>query len=265
MNALSKLRFSRRRLFDLCGMAGAAYVGSRLPELFPVGSENVTLDVEIRGRKVRLRQKPQSSLPTVHARYVVLIPYHYQNPYAYYGAYQMWAEWNYAQYQAYMYRLAQQRAWMQAYMSPLGQHLAGFANTHSLSEPFPMDSVRSVYSFGDSFNGQSQDVVAGLNRFRQPVTARDRTVSLMSAISAIGDDEDWVDVEVEATAGPQRDSGFGNERIGNKTFSTKGYRTTNGTSFVTDATFEDKDSGEQGNLVVFDTKKGRRLRLVELS
>ncbi|MGC4049205.1 MAG: hypothetical protein QM757_06780 [Paludibaculum sp.] len=255
-------KLTKRQFFNFCGIAGAVYVGSRVPEFFPLGPE-VRLDVVIKGRRARLKQLPESSLPVVHAQYAYY-QYQYHNPYTYYGAYQMWAQWNYARYQAYMYQLAQQRAWMQSYMSPLGMHLQRFASSHSLSEPFPMDSVRSVYSYGDSYNPQAPDVVAGLNRVRQPVTVTGRAVSLMSAVSSIGKDEDWVDVEIEATAGPQRDSGYGTERINNRILPTDGYRTINGTAFVTKASFKDEDSGEQGNLVVFDTKKGRELRLVEV-
>jgi hypothetical protein len=263
-NTSLKTRISRRKVTNSLGLAGAAYIATELPKMFPIGEENVCIEVTIRGRKARLRQCPSSRLVSVHAQYAYY-PFQYQNPYAYYGTYQMWAQWNYAQYQAYMYRLAQQQAWLSAYMSPLGQFLSRFADTHSLSEPFPMPSVRSVYSYGESFDGRGKDVVAGLNSYRQPVAIEGRAVSLMSAISSIGEDERWVDVEIEASAGPQSNSGPGQERINNRSFATEGYRTRHGVAFVTNTKFEDTNTKETGNLIVFDTKNGKERNLVALS
>jgi hypothetical protein len=244
-------RFSRREVLRRAfTTAAAAAVG---PFALEYATE-LTLPVRLNDGLTTLRRIGLES-GALQAQWAYH-PYQYQQ-------YQMWAQWNALQYQAYMRQMAAQYAWLQAYQAALAQQMqAWYGRGYNMSEPFAMDAVRSVYSYG---NGRSGDeMVVGLNRYRSQVEAQGNAARMVSAIQDIGDDEGWDDEDIERAAGPQSSSRRATERVGGRTIQGRGVRTAEGEAFVSDDRFKDENTDRKGNLIVFDSASGKQLRLVPL-
>jgi hypothetical protein len=257
-------KLTKRELFHLTGAGAAAYLASKLDEFLPVYPEKrPPFRARIQGRSVWLAElRPEGKV--VHAQYAYY-PYQYQDPYMYYGQYQMWAagQWYQAQYQSYMQRLVQQYSWAQSYVSPMQRYMQQFSNSYSLSEPFAMESIQSIYSYGDGVPA-TDDLILGLTRRNRPVLAKGKPVKLMSAVSDIADNEGWAEQDKEKAAGPQSDSMLKTASLGRQTVAGAGYRTANGEAFVSARRYENQDSGETGSIVMFDTSRNKEVRLVEV-
>lgn len=255
---------TRRSFFHLVGGCATGAVTVQLGQLLPTGGYVSTrFRAEVRGRLVWIAElSPEPNV--VHAQYAYY-PYQYQNPYAYYGQYQMWAagQWYQQQYQAYMQQLVQQNTWARSYVSPMASYMQQYANSYSLSEPFAMESIRSLYTYGDGDPGED-DLILGLNKNGRRVLARGKSVRAMSAISDIADSEDWDDEEKEASSGPQSSSRTRSVQVGSKRISGSGFDTENGEAFVSSRRYRNEDSGEEGSLIVFDTSENKEVRLVEV-
>jgi hypothetical protein len=175
--------------------------------------------------------------------------------------------WTAAQYQqqylAYMQRLIQQYTWAQSYVSPMQSYMQQYANSYNLSEPFAMESIRSLYSYGNSDRSRD-DLVIGINRNSQTVQTKSKAVRLLSAISDIAEKMGWTSREKERSSGPQSNSMPKNAYLGGRTVGGVGYDTVNGAAMASASRFRDQDSGATGSLVIFDTGKGKEMRLVEL-
>jgi hypothetical protein len=214
----------------------------------------LTLHVRLNGELTTLRRINQGST-ALQAQYAYH-PYQYQQ-------YQMWQQWNAMQYQMYMQQMAAQYAWLQAYQGALAQQMqAGYGQGYNMSEPFAMDAVRSVYSYGSTRSGN--EMVVGLNRHRTVVRARGNSARMVSAIEDIGDDEGWDDEDTERAAGPQSSSRSTTEPVDGRSVRGTGFRTDAGEAFVSDDRFKDENTDNKGNLIVFDSASGKELRLVPL-
>ena len=242
---------SRRELLQrVCLTTAGATLG---PLVIDYATE-LTLNVRIKGKLTTLRRIGRG-IGTVNGQWAYY-PYQYQQ-------YQMWAQWNAMQYQAYMQQLAAQYAWLQAYQAALAQQMqAWYGRGYNMSQPFAMDAVKSVYSFGNDRRGD--EMIVGLNRYRSQVDVQGNAARAVSAIQNIGDDEGWDDDDIERAAGPQSSSRRTTERVSGRSIEGRGFRTGAGDAFVSDDRFEDKNTSDKGNLVVFDSVSGKELRLVPL-
>jgi hypothetical protein len=258
------MRITRRQIFHACGYGASAYLLAKLPDFFPLReTKGRMIKTEIRGRTVWLEEILQTSVNVVHAQ-VPYYPYQYQNPYAYFGNYQIWQQWNAMQYQAYMQRLTQQYTWAQQYQAALANSMQQYANSYALSQPFAMDSIRSIYSYGEG-NSSSDDLLLGLNSARQNVQATGKPVRLVSAVAGIADDEGFSQRQKERSAGPQSSAGRATEQLGGASIFGSGFRTANGGAFVSKDEFRDSDSGERGSIVMFDDGSRTQRHLVSVA
>ena len=239
---------------DLLRLAGATASAVALGPTAIDRATELTLRVSLNGRMTTLR-RIRHGVTTLSAQW----PYH---PYQM-QQYQMWAQWSMMQYQAYMHQLALQHAWVNAYQAALAQQMqAYYGRGYAMSEPFAMDAVRSIYSYGTTRRGD--DAIVGLNRYRSHVEANGPAARLVSAIEDIGDDEGWDEDDIERSAGPQSSSRRTTERVSNRSISGQGFRTGEGDAFVSGDEFQDQNSGDKGHLLVFDSASGKELRLVPL-
>jgi hypothetical protein len=260
------MRFTRRQIFHACGYGASAYLLTKLPDFFPLlETKGRMIRTEIRGRMVWLEEILYTPSNTVYAQYAYH-PYQYQNPYAYFGNYQMWQQqqWNAMQYQAYMQQLIQQYTWAQQYQAAMANYMQQYSNSYSLSQPFAMDSIRSIYSYGEG-GSSSDDLLLGLNSNRQTVSAKGKPVHLVSAVAGIADDEGFSTRKKERSAGPQSSAIRSTEQLGEASISGSGFHTANGGAFISNREFRDSDSGERGSIVMFDDGSKTQRHLVAVA
>ncbi len=174
---------------------------------------------------------------------------------------QMWQQWSAMQYQLHMQQMAAQHAWVQAYQAAMAQQMQGFyARGYTMSEPFAMDSIRSLYSYGSTRSGD--ELLTGYNRSRVPVQVAGKSARLVDVVQEIGDDLDLDDEDKERASGPQSSSQRVSQRVGSSSVAGRGFRTVEGEAWASDREYEDRDTGDEGNLVIFDSVEGREMRLV---
>ena len=251
---------TRRRILNLAGCAASGCLLAELPDLLPLpGRKGRLIRTEIRGKRVVLEELVPSR-NTVYAQ--SYYAFQYRTPYAYFGNYQMWASWNAMQYQAYMQRLIQQYTWAQYYQNALAQYMQQYANnSYSLSQPFALDSIRSIYSYGRG----SDEVLLGLNKYQNNVQASGPSVRAVSAVADIIEDEGYSRTRIERSAGPQSSAVRTTEYLGEAPVGGAGFRTDNGKVFASARRFRDTDSGDQGNLLMFDDGARKQRHFVELA
>lgn len=199
-----------------------------------------------------------SGLTTVSAQWTYQQYQFYQ-----YQQYQRWQQWNAMQYQAYMQQMALQYAWVQAYQAAMAQQMQGlYAQGYTMSEPFAMDSVRSLYSYGSTASGN--ELLTGYNRYRSAVRVSGRTARLVDAVQEIGDDLDFDEEDKERASGPQSSSRRNTKKVSDRSIAGQGFRTEAGEAWVSDEKFKDNETDDKGNLIIFDSVEGREMRLVPL-
>jgi hypothetical protein len=257
------MQITKRGFFHLCGGAAVAVLASELPDLvtLPKGRGRI-VEVELLGRKVLLEELPQPSKNTVFAQYrYTYYQYTYRSPYANYGRYQQWAYAQYqAQYQAYMQTLIEQYSWIQNYRAQMAAYMQEYySQSYQMSQPFPLDSVRSIYSYGSSSNSE---IVLGLNKRREQVLAQGKSVRAMAVIASITDSDDDDDDEKEMSAAPQTSSRSVTTESGAYSIAGSGYGTANGSAFISSREYKNVDTEERGSILIYDTKAQKETRLV---
>jgi hypothetical protein len=189
--------------------------------------------------------------------------FQYQQPYSYFGQYQMWQQWNAYQYQLYMQQMALQHAWIQAYYRQMAQVLQGYySRGFMMSQPFALDSVQSVYSYGRA--GTGKEILTGFNREKDSVELEGSPVRLVSAAADVGRSKGWSRRRVERAAAPQSDASKTSIDVNSSEVDGFGFDTSNGLAFASRRIYKDERSGRSGNLVVIDSDTGKEMRLVPL-
>jgi hypothetical protein len=256
---------TRRSLLRLATMGIGAYAGSRIPDAAGRAIRSASAQrvrAEIKGKLTWLEEVVEEE-GIVRAQYPYY-RYRYQRPYQYYGNgnYQMWSQFSQVQYYAYMQNLAAQYAWLQRIQQPFYNYLAQYANSYQLSQPFAMDSIQNAYSLGENARGAIGLGVCVCSG--QLHVVGDRSVGLMSAAANIGTEEGWSQPQLEKATGPRANSVRGLLPLQGGNVSGEGYQTTFGSAFRSDKKFEDKNTGDKGELVAVDTGRGKEMRRVEI-
>lgn len=250
----------RRDLLRLLGVVAAnVFVFPDTPALLPRRRLNVSLD-----RAMTTLSPVVESSAVAHAQFGYgYYGFQYQQPYSYFGQYQMWQQWNAYQYQLYMQQMALQYAWVQAYYAQMGQALqAYYQRGYTMSQPFALDSVQSVYSYGRG--GPRSEVMTGFNGDREPVELEGTSVRLVSAAADLGRNKGWGKRRIERSAAPQSDAFDTSVEVDSSDVDGTGFDTANGLAFASREVYRDNRSGRQGNLVVIDSDSGKEMRLVPL-
>jgi hypothetical protein len=249
----------RRDFLRVCG--AVAVNVAVVPEILLLLPDR-KLELSLDGIPTTLLPVGRESSNVAHAQYGYY-NFQYQHPYAYFGQYQMWQQWNAYQYQMYMRQLALQHAWIQAYYAQMAQALqAYYSRGYMMSQPFALDSVQSVYSYGRT--GNRNEILTGFNRDQDAVELEGSEVRLVSAAADLGRNKGWSRRRIERAAAPQSDASETSIDVGSSEVEGVGFETSNGLAFASRQVYRDDRSGRSGNLVVIDSDTGKEMRLVPL-
>jgi hypothetical protein len=251
---------TRRRLLNWCTGGATAVLVSQISDLLPIPSgKGRIIEAVIQGKRVWLEEVPKPSRNAVYAQ--AYYPYTYQNPYSHFCTCSMMPQYNYGQYAQYMQGLAQQYAWTQNYVAQMASYMQQYSRGYSLSQPFAMNEIRSLYSFGDA-DSSDDDLLFGLNAAGNHVVSRGKSVKLVDAIADISDDENWNRRKKERSSGPQSNSRPMTAALKGGSVGGTGFDSANGSTFISSREYRNTDSGETGSIVMFDTGAGKEARLV---